>query len=57
MKKIEQISDPAIVRISDDTCCRYLSNNKSGELISATYYDDVYFEVKIHWHKKGVINI
>lgn len=49
---IEQIYDATIVRVSDHRLCRYLCENKTREIMSATYYDDSYVEVEIQLLKK-----
>jgi hypothetical protein len=45
---IEQIDDAAIIRMRDNRLCRYLSDNRTGKITSATYYNDNYDEVEIH---------
>ena len=48
---IEQIDDAVIVHISDGRLCRYLNDNKTEKIISATYYNDTYSDVEIHLSK------
>ena len=51
-KIIEQICDATIVRSSDNRYCRYLSDSRTEEINSATYYNDTYSEVEIQLLKK-----
>lgn len=44
----EQICDATIVHVGNDRYCRYLSDNNTGEIISATYYNATYSEVEIY---------
>lgn len=49
---IEQVCDATIVQLNDHRLCRYLSDSKTREIMSATYYDDTYVEVEIQLLKK-----
>lgn len=44
---LQQIRDATIMRIADNYYCRYLTNRETGEIFSATYYNDTYSEVEI----------
>lgn len=49
---VEQIDDATIISLGNKQRSRYLTDRRSREIVCATYYDDSYKQVDIHFSKK-----